>query len=115
MIHFLPLLALLTGAAPPAENWVKVADENGAVLYVDTNSIKTDGDTRSFRLKMTQPNGGIGLADTVADCKAQTLEPRRTEQHLDGKLVNARDYKPGEASIKPEDSIGKALLKAVCG
>jgi hypothetical protein len=119
----LPLL--LTAASAPAlsENWRATGSTGGAVGYVDTDSVKRQGDEVRFwtEIRYSEPQSlpAGKLFDRMAalveiDCRAKTYRSVRIRANLGGRLVHQGKIPNDRPDpVRPGTNID-AQMRAVC-
>lgn len=117
------VISLIVLAGPAAaETWRPSSGADGARAYIDTDSIRREGDRVSFRREIRWPaaqalNNGMRY-DRIAelydgDCRAMTLRSMSIEARLGERVVIAEDD-PGEVETAQAGSTAEADLRAVC-
>jgi hypothetical protein len=116
-------IAVLAAAAPAqAETWRSSSSGMGAVAYIDTDSIRRDGDRVSFWREVRWPEARTldsgGRFDRIAaryegDCRAMTLRPIEIRAKLAGEIVFSGDS-TAEVETPPPGTNGHTDLRAAC-
>lgn len=110
--------ALLSFALPAAaQDWRAVdgLDDIEAKFWVDMDSIRVEAGITHFRTRILIPTfAGFAYADSVADCKAKTVEMRKVDLVQDGKVVKTQTFEPGTQQQSLEDEEGLILQPLIC-
>ncbi|MEI9851693.1 MAG: hypothetical protein WDN24_13550 [Sphingomonas sp.] len=108
--------ALATPAAAAGERWVDfgVGDQGSAAADVD--SLKIDGDVRSFRVRLTPAKGPPSFIDAAVTCSTAVFEARRITTDPDGPAKQVQEFTDADRPRHMLDDVAGATLKAlVCG
>lgn len=113
-------LALAVAAVPvaaAAEQWKDFVTADGYASAVATDSIKTSGTLRYFRLRA----GKIGdpryaIADVMLDCQSKLITIGRAELYDKGVQTGVRKPDPAKPFTQPlnEQPSGDEILALVC-
>ena len=116
------LLLVVVVAAPARAEWVKAGEAGIATYYIDSATIRKEGDFRKV-LQMhdfeeIQKGGEMSRQGLMEyDCKAaryRLLEfTEYSEPMLGGKKLKSSDYQGRWAAVPP-DTVNADILKSVC-
>ncbi|MEA3015586.1 MAG: hypothetical protein QOI38_308 [Sphingomonadales bacterium] len=116
-------LGCLTAAAPAtAENWRASSSDGTAAAFIDTDTIRRDGDRVSFWRELRWPEvrmlGGRLrynrlLAHYEGDCRAMTLRSISVRAKLDDEVVLSGDGS-GEIEQARRGSTAEVDLRSAC-
>jgi len=116
-------VAILAAAGPAgAETWRSASSGLGATAYIDTDSIRRDGDRISFwrelRWREVRALDSGRRFDRLAalyegDCRAMTLRPIEIRARL-GETVVLSGRSGGEVENPPPGTNGHTDLRAAC-
>ena len=116
-------VAMLAAAAPAqAETWRASSSGMGAVAFIDTESIRRDGDRVSFwrevRWSDVRSLDSGGRFNRIAalyegDCRAMTLRPMEVRAKLDEQIVFSGQGS-GEIETPPPGTNGHVDLRSAC-
>jgi len=113
-------LALSTAAAPvaaAAEDWKEFVTSDGYSSAVATDSIKTAGNQRAFRLRLGKVGDThMAVADAVLDCPSKVLMLGRVALYNNGVQTGTREADPAKPFIEPmsEQPSGDEIAALVC-
>lgn len=110
------LIFLVLSAATPADRWVHVAGgPTSHGEYVDTQSIKRNGDKVTLWTRRDLVNGqGTAWNELELDCRMKT-ETILAYIQDDGRSVSHNPVRPHrEASLIPRDSGAEKILAIAC-
>lgn len=108
---------LTTSAISQAETWINVGTEKIGTAYVDKDSIKKNGDTTFFTLKMDYADKGQNVEYAIAKMEVVcgTKSMRNTEViAYDGENSADMEVAGTWEKIVPEDTMGSDILNFVC-
>ena len=113
----------LSSSMAQSENWRVSSSGNGAVAYIDTDSIQPKGDRVRFWRELRWPEPQLMPSGTSydrlaglfeADCRARTLRSLRNRLRLGTRVVfDAKDRNDAPDVMKP-GSNGETDLRAAC-
>jgi hypothetical protein len=112
-------VGLLTSASEAtASNWIKVGDGSDRAMYVDSNSIQSNGSRRTAWTKTVYVRGRLNEFKALEyfDCSGlQTALKSAVEYRRDGTLASNtwEDYELRWEPIVP-DTLGESTFNAVC-
>ena len=116
------LVALAGSAAAPAESWRAGSSGLGATAYIDTDSIRREGDLVHFRREVRWPevrSFGDGtrydrlLSHYQGDCRAMTLRSLAIRVKLGDSVVLSVD-EADEIETASPGSTAEVDLRAAC-
>ena len=120
----IPILAAALAASPAAaENWRAASKTDGASAFIDTASIRRDGDrvtfVREVRYDALQDLDGDTSYDRLrarweADCRAMTLQSLDLSARLGEKVIFSAESERGDLERPEAGTNGEATLHAVC-
>jgi len=117
IIWSLALSIVATPVAAMAEEWKDFVSPDGYASAIATDSLKSSGTLRYFRLRA----GKIGdsryaIADVMLDCQSKLLTIGRAELYDRGVQTGVKTADPAKPFIEPvtEQPSGEQILSTVC-
>jgi hypothetical protein len=122
-IYVFPFLLALASAPASSENWRKSGSTGGAIGYIDTDSLKRDGDKIRFwtEVRLPEPQSAPSgerfdrmAALVEIDCRAKTYRNLKSRANLGDRLIHQGKVPKGAPDpVRPGTNI-HVQLRAVC-
>jgi hypothetical protein len=117
-VKSLAFIVLLISSQAAASNWVSLGHSNAVMLYIDTSSIRLDGNYHVAWIKTVSFTGSIKerVALNLFDCDGnRTAIKSLIVYNRDGtnQTFDWQDYQLEWTAVAP-DTIGESAFNAVC-